>query len=162
MWKNVKTCRSIWKQGVCSNQSHQNLLKLTDMAVYLFSDVIILFNSGETECMMVNSVLPLYILLHHCETGYTVRIQILVKMTVYVKMMVFCDNFCFGLETGLTADKTGFFPETRCMVAKHDSPKVEFMVTIIISCHAKCLFMIGKMGSHMMDRNYLFKNCLFS
>ena len=36
------------------------------------------------------------------------------------------------------------------------------MVTIIISCYAKRLFLIGQMASHMMDKNHLFKNCLFS
>ena len=34
------------------------------------------------------------------------------------------------------------------------------MVTVIIGYYAKCLFLIGQIGSHMMDRNHLFKNFL--
>ena len=44
---------------------------------YLFSNVKILFHSGETECMFVNPFLSPLILFHHCETGCKVRIWIL-------------------------------------------------------------------------------------
>ena len=39
------------------------------MALYMFSNLRILFYSGKIGCTVVNPVLPLYILLHHSETG---------------------------------------------------------------------------------------------
>ena len=63
-------------------------------------------------------------------------------------------NPFLGLKTVLFADKIGFSVKQD---VKEDSPTTEFVITIIISCHARCLFPIDQMGSHMMDKNHLFK-----